>query len=96
MDFNAWVYIITNRSNSVLYTGYTTDLRTRTWEHRTRQNPGSFTARYSVNKLVYLQGFLSVSEAKNAEKYIKGKQREWKKALITKHNPKWIDLGIQL
>ena len=96
MRFIAWVYIMTNRSNSVLYVGFSSDLPTRVWEHQTKQNPNSFTARYSVSKLVYYQGFLSVTEAEMAEKYIKGKKREWKKTLITKHNPHWLDLTDEM
>jgi putative endonuclease len=88
----AWVYMMTTRSNSVIYTGFTTALDTRVWEHSTKQNPNSFTAKYNVNKLVYYQGFLSVTEAEKAELYIKGKNRAWKRALISKHNPKWQDL----
>jgi putative endonuclease len=89
----AWVYMMTNETHTVIYAGFTTDLPTRVWEHRTKQNPKSFTARYNVNKLVYHQGFLSVAEAKSAELYIKGKKREWKLALISKDNPKWKDLS---
>jgi putative endonuclease len=65
----AWVYIMTSQSHSVLYTGFTTNLEVRVWEHSTKQNPDSFTSRYSVNKLVYYQGFLSVTEAEKAERY---------------------------
>ena len=93
MSFVAWVYIMTNWSHSVLYVGFTTNLRTRVWEHCMKRNPNSFTARYSVNKLVYFQGFLSVSEAEDAEKYMKGKTRAWKRSLISKHNPYWKDLA---
>jgi putative endonuclease len=96
VSFVAWVYIMTNQSHSVLYAGFTTDLKTRVWEHSTKRNPASFTARYSVNKLVYYQGFLSVSEAESAEGYIKGKKRDWKRALINKHNPAWKDLRFQV
>jgi predicted GIY-YIG superfamily endonuclease len=49
-----------------------------------------------VNKLVYYQGFLSTSEARNAELYVKGKTRAWKKALIKKPNPKWKDLSADI
>ena len=96
MNFVAWVYITTTRTHTVFYTGYTTDLPTRMWEHRTKQNPGSFTARYSAYKLVYFQGFLSVSEAQETERFIKGKTREWKKALNTNRNPRWKDLSLNL
>lgn len=96
MNFIAWVYITTNSSQSVLYVGFTTDLSTRIWEHATKRNPTSFTARYSVTRLVYYQGFLSVEEAEKAEKYIKGKTRAWKIALIIKQNPKWRDLADEV
>jgi putative endonuclease len=92
----AWVYLLTNELQTVIYTGFTTDLRTRVWEHSTRQNPGSFTARYKVDGLVYYQGFLSVAEAESVEKYIKGKNREWKCKRISDHNPKWRDLTDQV
>src|SRR5690606_21412407 len=91
-NFIAWVYIVTNRTNSVLYTGSTIDNSTRFWEHLTKRNKASFTAKYNVNKLVYVQGFLSVYEARKAEKYIKGKTRAWKRA-FEKHNPYWKDLS---
>ena len=87
---------MTNKTRTVLYTGHTTDLPTRAWEHATKQNPGCFTAKYNANRLVYFQGFLSIAEAQAAEKYIKGKNREWKRALIQKHNPKWRDLRRDL
>lgn len=88
--------MITNQTQRVIYTGFTTDLKTRMWEHTTKQNPTSFSARYNVNRLVYFQGFLSIAEAESAEKYIKGKKRAWKRELITKHNPKWKDLRSEI
>jgi putative endonuclease len=92
----AWVYMMTNAALTVIYVGFTTDLPTRIWEHATKQNSTSFTARYNVNRLVYYQGFLSVTEAESAERFIKGKKRDWKRALITKHNPKWKDLANEV
>jgi putative endonuclease len=96
MRFIAWVYLITNRSQSVLYVGFTTDLSSRMWEHRAKLNESAFTARYSVNKLVYYQGFLSVAQAEKAEKFIKGKTRAWKRALVSERNPKWRDLSEEV
>jgi putative endonuclease len=90
--FIAWVYIMTNTSRSVLYTGFTTRIDTRPWEHATRRNEKAFTAKYYVNQLVYVQGFLSIDEARDSELFIKGKTRAWKIALIEKHNPKWKNL----
>ena len=89
----AWVYILTNERQTVLYVGVTNNLETRLWEHRTKQNPKCFTARYNVNKLVYFEGFESIVEAIEREKVLKGKSRKWKVALIEKFNPGWSDLG---
>jgi putative endonuclease len=88
----AWVYILTNDAMTVLYTGYTTELTTRLWEHRTKQNPNCFTARYDVCKLVYYKGFNSIESAEAVEKQIKGKSRVWKINLINSMNPSWNDL----
>ena len=88
----AWVYIITNKTMTVLYTGYTTDLPTRLWEHRTKQNPDSFTARYQVYKLLYYRGYHSIESAQAVEKQIKRKTRAWKEKLINTMNPEWKDI----
>lgn len=88
----AWVYILTNKSMTVLYTGYTTNLPTRLWEHRTKRNPGSFTARYDVCKLVYYKGFHSIESAQAVEDKLKGKNKAWKVRLINSMNPEWNDL----
>jgi putative endonuclease len=89
----AWVYIITNKAMTVLYTGFTTDLSTRLWEHRTKQNPDSFTARYDVYKLLYYKGYHSVESAEAVERKIKGKTKAWKVKLINSLNPEWNDLA---
>ena len=91
----AWVYILTNEAMTVLYTGYTTTLNTRLWEHRTKQNPNSFTARYDIYRLVYYKGFHSIDSAQAVEKEIKGKKKDWKIKLINSMNPEWKDLTEQ-
>jgi putative endonuclease len=88
----AFVYIIANLRHTTLYTGVTNDLRTRLWEHRTKQNPGSFSSRYNLCKLVYFRSFDSIEEAIRMEKLIKSKGRKWKEALIGEMNPGWEDL----
>jgi putative endonuclease len=89
----AWIYILTNERHTVLYVGVTTDLATRMWEHRTKSNEKSFTARYNVHKLIYHEGFETIIEAIDREKYIKGKKRDWKEALIGRMNPEWKELN---
>jgi len=92
----AWVYILTNENNSVLYVGVTNDLPTRLWEHRTKRDPNSFTARYHLSKLVYHKEFEIINEAIKWEKFIKGKNRKWKVDLIEQLNPDWRDLTDQI
>jgi putative endonuclease len=87
-----FIYIITNRYNTVLYTGVTNNLPTRLWEHSTKKDPKCFTARYNLFKLVYYEGFETFKEAIKREKYIKHKNRLWKKKLIESLNPEWKDL----
>ena len=93
---SAWVYIVTNKNHFVLYTGVTTDLSSRLYEHSTGQSRKSFTFRYNVSKLVYYEGFETVKEAVRREKYIKGKSRAWKEGLINSKNPEWRDLKDDL
>jgi putative endonuclease len=89
----AWVYILTNASNKVLYVGVTTDLRTRVWEHKTKQNKGSFTSKYNINKLVYFEGFELIAEAIARESYIKNQTRIWKLELVQRTNPQMVELS---
>jgi putative endonuclease len=92
MLISAHIYLLTNRNHTTLYTGVTTALRTRIWEHQTKSNPKSFTARYNVTKLVYHEGFETLIEAIAREKFIKRKSRQWKEDLIGCINPDWEEL----
>jgi putative endonuclease len=91
----AWVYFLTNRHHTTLYTGVTTDLPSRLWEHKTKQDKKSFSARYNIYKLVYVEEFATLVEAVKREKYLKGKGRRFKEDLINKANPEWNDLSDQ-
>ncbi|MDW3210447.1 MAG: GIY-YIG nuclease family protein [Reichenbachiella sp.] len=86
------VYIMTNKHHTVFYTGVTSDLNSRVFEHQTKLYPNSFTAKYNINKLVYYEGFHSIEEAIDREKQVKKYRREKKIALIESINPQWIDL----
>ena len=86
-----WVYIMTNRSGT-LYTGVTSDLPRRVYEHR-RSLVSGFTSRYKIDRLVHAEAFREVSDAIAREKQIKGWVRSRKLALITDANPDWRDLG---
>jgi putative endonuclease len=93
---SAWTYILTNGRHTTLYVGSTNDLPTRLWEHRVKQNPRSFTARYNVSHLVYYEAFELIADAVRRERFIKGKSRKWKEALINKINPEWKDLTDEI
>ncbi len=87
-----YVYIMTNKIKTVLYTGVTNDLRRRVYEHVSGENKKSFTARYNVNRLVYYETTESAISAIEREKQIKNLLRSKKEALINDFNPEWKDL----
>jgi putative endonuclease len=89
----AWVYIVTNAHNKVLYVGVTTNLRARVWEHKTKQDKYSFTSRYNVYKLVYFEGFELITDAIARESYIKNQTRSWKLELIKSTNSPMLELS---
>jgi len=91
MPFQYYVYILTNKYNTVLYIGITGDLIKRVFEHKNKIVAG-FTEKYNVNKLVYYEVFEDVYEAISREKYLKSKKRSVKIQLIEKRNPRWADL----
>jgi putative endonuclease len=88
-----YVYLMTNKSNHVLYTGVTNNLERRVLEHKSKLNPG-FTTRYNCNKLVYFEEFQWVDEAIAREKQIKAGSRQKKINLIESVNPYWNDLSL--
>lgn len=85
------VYLIANYTNTVLYTGVTSDLPGRIYQHQNKLISG-FTAKYNVNKLVYYEPFGDVELAIAREKEIKGWKRFRKDELINNENPEWVDL----
>ena len=87
-----FVYIATNKNNTVLYTGVTNDIGRRIYEHKNKILPG-FTSKYNINKLVYYEEFNNPVEAITAEKKIKGWLRKKKLLLIRKLNPEFRDLS---
>jgi putative endonuclease len=89
----AAVYIMTNRNNTVLYTGVTSDLRLRVMEHKMKQDRKSFAARYNLDKVVYIETTADIRAAIVREKQIKGWIRKKKVALIEAANPEWKDLS---
>jgi putative endonuclease len=92
MQRGGCVYIVTNLTHSVLYTGVTSDIISRIWDHKNKTYPKSFTAKYNCNKLVYYFFYPHIEEAIAAEKALKGGNREFKIKLIHELNPNWCDL----
>ena len=90
-----YVYIMTNRSRVVLYTGITNNLVRRVSQHQSGEIEG-FTKIYKVNRLVYYETFKDPRAAISREKEIKGWRRSKKNALVEKLNPKWTDLSRTL
>ena len=86
-----YVYIITNKRNTVLYTGVTNDLKRRVYEHKAKLVEG-FTKRYKIGKLVYYEVFQDPENAILREKQIKGGSRAKKIGLVNNMNPGWEDL----
>jgi putative endonuclease len=85
------VYILTNKSNNVLYVGVTSDLIKRIYEHKNHVMEG-FTAKYNVTKLVYFELCDEMETAITREKVLKGWKRSKKVSLIEKENATWQDL----
>ena len=90
-DKQYYVYILASKRNGTLYTGITSDLIKRTWQHKSGFVEG-FSKRYSTKILVYFEAHTDVEEAILREKRIKKWNREWKINLIEKNNPTWEDI----
>ena len=87
-----FVYILSNKYNTVIYTGVTNNLERRLYEHKNKINRG-FTSKYNIDKLVYFENTGDVESAIQREKQIKGMSRRKKNLLINSVNPQWNDLS---
>ena len=87
-----YVYILATNDNKVIYTGVTSNLPRRVYEHKNSLDPKSFTSRYHVNKLVYYEYTNDVNAAIAREKQIKSWNRKHKNKLIESKNPNWMEL----
>ena len=95
MERQYYIYIMTNKRNTVLYTGVTNDLQRRIYEHKEKLVDG-FTKKYNINKLVYYEVTQDAESAIMREKQIKGGSREKKNQLISSMNKDWKDLYDEL
>ncbi len=87
-----YVYILTNKTNNVLYIGVTNDLVRRMYEHKNKLVEG-FTKKYNLKKLVYFEVTDDVKSAITREKQLKNWHRDWKINIINEQNPDWKDLS---
>jgi putative endonuclease len=85
--YNFYVYILTNKAKTVLYTGVTNNLKRRLEEHNKKLNTKSFTAKYNLNYLIYYEKYGWIQQAIVREKEIKLLRRDLKLELIKEFNP---------
>jgi putative endonuclease len=95
MRKGGWVYILTNKHHTVLYTGVTSNLVARMQDHINKTYTSSFTAKHNAHKLVYYKLYDTIEETIAEEKRIKGGNRLAKIKRIEAINPKWIDLWLE-
>lgn len=88
-----FIYIITNKINTVLYTGVTNDLTKRIYQHKNKLISG-FSSKYNLNKLVYYEVYDDINLAIKREKQIKSGSRKKKIDLIISKNHNFIDLSL--
>ncbi len=86
-----YVYIMSNRSRTILYTGVTSHLISRVVEHKEKRTPG-FTAKYNCCFLIYFEFHETIEAAIERETQLKRWKREWKENLIKSFNPQLKDL----
>lgn len=94
-NYNFYVYIMANYTNSVIYVGVTNNLKRRVYEHKNKLVEG-FTNKYNTTKLVCFLHFSHIEAAIKKEKQIKKWNRTWKNELIERENPEWKDLYDKL
>ena len=95
MNKHYYVYLMTNKNNTVIYTGVTNNLKKRVSQHKDKIIKG-FTEKYNIVKLVYYEIFNNPYDAISREKQIKAGSRKRKIDLINKVNLKWKDLYFEL
>jgi putative endonuclease len=88
-----YVYMLTNKWHTVLYTGSTNSIEGRLFQHKEKVSP-SFTKKYNCDQLVYVEEFDTRNKAETREKQLKGWTRAKKNALIKTMNPEWNDLSV--
>lgn len=91
-EIQFFVYIMASSKSGSIYTGLTSDITGRVWEHKNKVHPNSHTAKYNITRLVYYEQFEEAEAAIDREKLIKSKPRAYRIKLIEKDNPNWSEL----
>ncbi|HYH74525.1 MAG TPA: GIY-YIG nuclease family protein [Candidatus Saccharimonadales bacterium] len=91
MKKGGYTYILASKRNGTLYTGVTSDLTERVWQHKEDAVKG-FTSKYAVHLLVWYEEHETIEDAIEREKQLKRWHRAWKLSLIEESNPEWLDL----
>lgn len=91
MERKGYMYILASRKYGTLYTGVTSDIIRRVWEHKHDVAEG-FTKKYGIKTLVYFECYDEITQAIAREKHLKDWKRDWKINLIEQHNPHWQDM----
>jgi putative endonuclease len=86
-----YVYIMASARSGTLYTGVTSDLAKRAWEHRNGV-VGGFTRKYGCKMLVWYEAHEDIHQARHRELQMKKWKRLWKLSEIEQLNPDWHDL----
>ena len=86
------IYFLTNKNNTVLYIGVTSNLLKRIYQHKTKEYKG-FTAKYNCDKLVYFEEYDDINSAIAREKQLKAGNRKRKNDMVNLENPNWNDLS---
>jgi putative endonuclease len=95
MDKQYFVYLLTNKPYGTIYTGVTSNLIQRVYQHKEGFVDG-FTKKHDLHQLVYYEAHVDINEAILREKKIKRWRRQWKINLIEQNNPHWNNLAIGL
>ncbi|MEM6523744.1 MAG: GIY-YIG nuclease family protein [Bacteroidota bacterium] len=95
MTKGGYVYIMSNKSRSVLYIGVTSDLESRVYQHRNREG-SNFTKKYNCYYLVYYEVFDDILSAIERERQMKKWKREWKDNVVKSFNPELKDLSDEI
>ncbi len=88
----SYVYFLTNKNNTVIYIGVTSNLLKRIYQHKIKEYKG-FASKYNCDKLIYFEEFSDMNDAINREKQLKAGNRKQKEDLVNKENPNWGDLS---